>query len=166
MSSEPARPSDVATPTRPVSPRRDARVDRGMLHLTGDAAVKDNVFPGDTDHPSALHNLQTQLRVEAWVRNVQHVKSVWLDVHVFGRDGTVLYTETCPLRFTHSAADGGDLFVFDGVLYQGSVAAQGAVHRRPDARALQYRLYCEQADGVFTDGISHWCELRTDSASE
>lgn len=165
MSTEPARPSNVVLPTQPVQQRHGAITDRGMLHLTGDAAVKDNAFPSASGHPSGMSNLQTQLRIEAWVRNLAPTKTTWLDVHVFDRDGQLVHTQTLPLRFTHSAGDGGDLFVFDGVIYQGSIATQGSVDARPDARALQYRLYCEQGDQVYTDGLPHWCELRMDAVS-
>jgi hypothetical protein len=164
MSTEPARPSDVVMPTQPVRPREGAIVDRTVIHLTMDAAAKENAFPSDGGRSRGMSNLQTQLRIEAWVRNLGHVKSVWLDAHVFDRDGRLVHSETLPLRFTHSAGDRGDLFVFDGVIYQGSVATQGSVDARPDARAVQYRLYCEQDAQVYTDGLPHWCELRTDAA--
>ncbi|MDF1501360.1 hypothetical protein [Roseisolibacter sp. H3M3-2] len=164
MSTEPARPSQVALPTQPVRLRQNAISDRTHLRVTGDAATKENAFPSSSGHASGMSNLQTQLRVEAWVRNLSFVKSAWLDVHVFDRDGRLLTSETLPLRYTHAAGDGGDLFVFDGVVYQGSVATQGSVDPRPDARALQYRLYCEQGARVYTDGLQHWCELRTDAA--
>jgi hypothetical protein len=110
-----------------------------------------------------MSNLQTRLHVEAWVRNRSYVKSVWLDVHVLARDNTILRRETVALRFARAAGDGGDLFVFDGLLYQGSVATQGSVDPRPDARTVQYRLYGEQADQVCTDGIAHRCVLREDA---
>jgi hypothetical protein len=164
MSTEPARPSHVATPARPVCGREGAIRDRTVVRLTGDAALKENVFPSSTGHPSGMSNLQTDLHVEAWVRNLSYAKSVWLDVHLFDRDGSLLSSETFPLRFTNAAGDGGDLFVFDGVVFQGSVATQGSVDARPDARALQYRLYCEQDACVYTDGLQHWCELRADAA--
>lgn len=164
MSTEPARPSCVTTPTRPVRSRDGAISDRTVVRLTGDAAVKANAFPSYAGHSRGMTNLQTELRVEAWVRNLSYVKAVWLDVHVFDRAGSLVSSETLPLRFTHAAGDGGDLFVFDGVIYQGSVTTQGSVDVRPDARALQYRLYCEQDAHVYTDGLQHWCELREDAA--
>lgn len=165
MSTEPARASTAAMPAQAVSARHDAIVDRGMLHLTSDAALKENAFPSYTGHARGMTNMQTQLHVETWVRNTSYQKDVWMDVHVFDRDGVLLHSETRPLRFTRAAGDGGDLFEFDGVLFQGSIATQGSVDPRPDARALQYRLYCQQEAQVYTDGIPHWCELRTDATS-
>lgn len=121
MPTEPARPSDVVMPTQPVRPREGAVVDRTVIHLTMDAAAKENAFPSDGGRSRGI-------------------------------------------RFTHAVGDRGDLFVFDGVIYQVSVATRGSVDARPDARAVQYRLYCEQDAQVYTDGLPHWCELRTDAA--
>ena len=150
---------------QPVSPRSGAVVDRTIVHLTGDAAVKDNVFPCTGGAPDGQSNLQTQLRVGAWVRNLAFAKTVWLDAHLFDHEGRLLHAETLSLRFRERAADGGDLFEFDGVIYQGSVATAGGFDERPDVRGVQYRLYCEQESAVYTDGLRHWCELRTDAAS-
>lgn len=164
MSTEPTRPSHVVTPTQPVQPRVGAIVDRTIVHLAGDAAAKENAFPSEAGHTQSTRNMQTQLHVEAWVRNLSYDKTAWLDVHLFDRGGLLLHTETLPLRHARAADDGGDLFEFDGVVFQGSIATQGSVDVRPDARALQYRLYCEQGAHVYTDGLAHWCELLADDA--
>jgi hypothetical protein len=162
---EPTGPASAAAAADLVHLRAGAVVDGTMVHMSTDAAVKGNDFPSSSGHSSGMSNLQTRLRVEAWVRNAGYAKSVWIDVHVLARDDAVLRRETLPLRFAHVAGDGGDLFVFDGLLYQGSVASQGSVDPRPDARTVQYRLYCEQAAGVFTDGTTHQCVLREDARS-
>jgi hypothetical protein len=145
--------------------RAGATADRTMVRLTTDAAVKGNDFPSSSGHASGMSNLQTRLHVEAWVRNASYVKSVWIDVHVLARDDAILHRETLALRYSHAAGDGGDLFVLDGLLYQGSIATQGSVDPRPDARTVQYRLYCEQGARVFTDGTTHQCALREDARS-
>ncbi len=155
----------VPAPTRSVRPRADALTDAGMVRLVGGAAVKENAFASYTGHPSGMSNLQTRLRVEAWVRNDRYAKAVWIDVHVLARGANLVHGATVPLQYARAAGDGGDLFVLDAALYQGSVATQGSVEPRPDARVVEYRLYCEQGDGVFTDGIAHRCELRTDMVS-
>lgn len=160
-----ARAPHAPAVAQPVSLRSGAVVDRAIVHLTGDAAVKDNVFPCTGGAPDGRSNLQTQLRVGAWVRNLTFAKTVWLDAHLFDREGRLVHGETLPLRFTQPADDGGDLFEFDGVVYQGSVATSGTFDERPDARSVQYRLYCEQDATVYTDGLRHWCVLRTDAAS-
>ncbi|WP_148306649.1 hypothetical protein [Gemmatirosa kalamazoonensis] len=148
-----------------MSLRAGAITDRTMLRVTTDTAVKRNVFPSSSGHSSGRSNLQTRLHVEAWVRNASYVKHVWIDVHVLAMDDAVLQRETFTLGFTHAAGDGNDVFAFDGLLYQGSVATQGSVDPRPDARTVQYRLYCEQTARIFTDGTTHECELREDARS-
>jgi len=160
---EPTRLPHGRVPAERVSLRTGAVTDRTMIRVTSDAAVKRNAFASASGHSSGMSNMQTRLHVEAWVRNRSYVKNVWLDVHVLARDDTILHRETLALRFAHPAGDGGDLFVFDGLLYQGSVATQGSVDPRPDARTVQYRLYGEQADQVCTDGIAHRCVLRADA---
>lgn len=164
-STEPTRSSHDTPARERVTLRDGAVTDRTMLRVTTDSAVKGNAFPSRSGHSSGMSNLQTRLRVETWVRNARYVKSVWIDVHVLSRDDAIVHQETLPLRFAHAAGDGGDLFVFDGLLYQGSVASQGSVDPRPDARTVLYRLYCEQGAGVLTDGAEHQCALREDARS-
>jgi hypothetical protein len=160
---EPTRLPHGRVPAERVSLRTGAVTDRTMIRVTSDAAVKRNAFASSSGHSSGMSNLQTRLHVEAWVRNRSYVKNVWLGVHVLARDDTILHRETLALRFAHAAGDGGDLFVFDRLLYQGTVATQGSVDPRPDAGTVQYRLYGEQADQVCTDGIAHRCVLRADA---
>ena len=155
----------VPDPTRSVRPREGAVTDAGVLRLVADAAVKENAFASHAGYPSGMSNLRTRLRVQAWVRNDRYAKAVWVDVHVLARGADIIHSETVPLRHARAAGDGGDLFAVDAALYQGSVATQGSIDARPDARVVEYRLYCEQGDGVFTDGIAHRCELRADMVS-
>ena len=153
-------------PTQSVEPRNGAVVDGTVLHLTEDAAVKRNTFPSRPGYPSMMADLQTRLHVESWVRNTTYTKNVWVDVHVFAHDGSVVHAETLPLSFAHSAEDGGDVFVLDAEIYQGSVATPGSVDPRPDARRVHYRLYAELDGRLFTDGILHRCMLKSDAGSQ
>jgi hypothetical protein len=167
MSIEPVQRAHAragAQPPRPVQPRERAIHDGAVLHLVADAAVKENAFASYSGHARGMSNRRTHLRVEVWVRNLAFAKSTWLDFHVYDRDGGLLRADTLPLRFSHAAGDGGDLFVLEDLVYQGSIATQGSVDPRPDARAVQYRVYCEQDARVYTDGVPHWCELRMDAA--
>jgi hypothetical protein len=162
-------PDDVgsysaALSPQPVTPRWGAIVDSGTVHLIEDAAVKANTLPSRPGYPSGMSNLQTRLRVEAWVKNATYVKTVWVDLHVFGLDDELLHTETLPLKYTHSADETGDVFLLDQVLYQGSVASEGSVSPKPDAHTVQYRLYGELGGQVFTDGFLHQCFLKEDTA--
>jgi hypothetical protein len=103
--------------------------------------------------------------VEVWLKNLTYAKHVWVDVHVLDEIGTVLHAETLTLRYERPAGDGGDLFVLDQVLYRGSVATEGSVDARPEARTVEYRVYGEMGGRVYTDGSDHRCDLRADSVS-
>ena len=161
----PPSPSTV-TIARPVLPRTDSTIDPRMVRVAADVARKRNAFPGYFGYAVEASDLRTHLRVVAWVRNVALEKSVWLDVHLFDRGGDLLRSETLALRYDQATRDGGDLFVLDAVLLPGASATQVLTVPRPDARALQYRLYAQQSGQTFTDGLAHWRELRMDSSGD
>jgi hypothetical protein len=152
-------------PAQAVSPRDGATVDRAVLRVTDDAAVKHNTFPSRSGHPSGMAHWQTHLHVEAWVRNTTFAKSVWADVHVFGHDGALVSSETCTFVYERPAGDGGDLFRLDCVVYQGATVTPGSAMPRPDVRLVQYRIYTELEGQVFTDGLLHDCLLNADVVS-
>ena len=160
-----ARSAAASTPAEAlVVPRLGAAVNPAVLHLTNDAAVKQNAFTSHSGYAHSMANMQTSLHVEAWVENRAYAKHVWADVHVFDHAGALVHHETLPLRYARPAGDGGDVFVLDAPLFQGMVATPGSVDVRPDARLVQYRLYAELEGRVFTDGLLHDCALRSDSA--
>jgi hypothetical protein len=109
--------------------------------------------------------MQTHLHVEAWLKNLAYAKNAWIDVHVLDGAGALLHGETLALRYARPAGDGGDFFVLDHLLYYGSVAGEGSIEPRPDARTVQYYLYGEMAGRVFSDGIVHVCIVRPDYES-
>jgi hypothetical protein len=148
-----------ALPVEPVRRRDGANVDDSRLRLLEEGAVKYNTFPSRPGYPAGGANLRTHLHVEVWVRNVTLAKHVWADIHVSTYDGEVVHTETLPLTYARPAGDGGDVFVLDSELYQGLVATPGSVSPRPDARVVQYRLYCELDGHIITDGELHQAEL-------
>jgi hypothetical protein len=154
-------PHDACT----VEQRHGARATPEEPWHVVDHAIKANSFPSWSGHPSGRASYDTALRVEACVPNQHTEKSVWIDAHVLDVEGRVIHRETLALRWTQAAGDGGDRFVHDGPLYHGSVATPGSVNLRPDARAVEYRLYCEQGGAVTTDGRAHRCTLRSDVAS-
>ena len=158
----------TATPIDPaqsVSLRTGASVDANVVQVREDAAVKHNTFASRPGHPAGGAHWQTHLHVSAWVRNTTFAKSVWADVHVFGHDGALVSTETCAFAYERPAGDGGDVFVLDGAVYEGATVTPGSAQPRPDARLVQYRLYCELAHRVFTDGVLHECLLKADIIS-
>ena len=150
---------------RPVSPRVGVAEDPASVRVATDAAVKHNTFPSRPGYPSGMAHWQTHLHVEAWVKNTAYAKTVWADVHVFGHDGTLVHSETVPFEYERPAGDGGDVFRFDGAVYEGATAVAGSVTPRPDVRLVQYRLYAEVGGRVVTDGALHECELRPDALS-
>ena len=175
-STRPTRPAELAYPVLqgtavPIDPARSVRsrvgaaVDRTVLRSETDAAVKQNTFPSRSGHPSGRAHWQTRLQVEAWVRNSAYAKHVWADVHVFGHDGALIASETCALAYERPAGDGGDVFRLDCAVYEGATATPGSAEPRPDARLVQYRLYCEIDGQVSTDGLLHDCLLKADVVS-
>jgi hypothetical protein len=157
--------SQPATAEATVALRRGARRAPAAIRVLTDGAVKHNAFPSRPGYPSSASNLQTQLRVTARVRDAGRATRVSVDVHVLDAEGRLLHTETLPLRYDGAADDGAAQFVLDSPLYQGTVATPGSVSPRPDARAVEYRLYAEVAAGLRTDGLVHRCELKSDATS-
>jgi hypothetical protein len=160
---------DVVRPDpRPVDSlhlRAGAAVDGAMITVAEDAATKDNAFESRPGYPASMSNLQTSLHVAARVRKPVDPRGVWVDVHFFDAQASLIHGDTLPLRDAGPADESHELFVLDGVLYQGSVATPGSVTPRPDVRTVQYRLYCQAGDRVVTDGVLHRCELATDAVS-
>ena len=152
-------------PTQPVIPRTNARAVRDAVnaiqlgvekqrHQFGDAGS--GVFAGS--------ELQTRVKLTAWVRNIAYVKNVWFDAHVFDAGNQLVHAQTLSLHYKIGAGGGGDLFEFDDVLYYGSRGQPGSVSPRPDARRIQLRLYFEASGQLFTDGILHDCQVVEDGA--
>ena len=153
-------------PERTVSPRAGASVEPDVVRVLEDAAVKHNIFPSRSGHPAGRAHWQTHLHVSAWVQNTTYAKRLWADVHVFAHDGTLASSETCALAYERPAGDGGDVFVLDCAVFEGATVTPGSATPRPDARLVQYRLYCELGERVFTDGVLHECLLKADIISQ
>ena len=156
---------DASTSPPSVAPRLGSVVDSAVVRLSEDAAIKINAFPSRSGYASGMSSMQTHLHVEAWLKNLTYSKNAWIDVHVLDDAGALLHSETLALRYARPAGDGGDFFVLDHLLYYGSVATEGSVEQRPDARTVQYYLYGEMGGRVFTDGIVHVCVVRPDYES-
>ncbi|AHG89348.1 hypothetical protein J421_1811 [Gemmatirosa kalamazoonensis] len=152
-------------PTDSLHARAGATVDAALITVAEDAAVKENAFESRPGYPSNSTSLQTSLHVAARVRRPVDPDGVWVDVHFFDAQATLIHGDTLPLRRAGPSDADHDLFVLDGVLYQGSVATPGSVTPRPDVRSVQYRLYCQVGDRIVTDGVLHRCFLATDAVS-
>ena len=162
-----SEPTTLEASTSPpsVASRSGSIVDPAVVRLSNDAAVKINAFPSRSGYASGMSSMQTHLHVEAWLKNLTYAKNAWVDVHVLDDVGALLHAETLALRYARPAGDGGDFFVLDHLLYYGSVATEGSIEQRPDARTVQYYLYGEMGGRVFCDGVVHVCVVRPDYES-
>jgi hypothetical protein len=147
------RPNPTA---KPVVPRTDARPARDSVNAMQLAIEKERHRFGDSGAGIfAGSELQTRVKLTAWVRNIAYAKNVWFDAHVFDGGNQLVQAQTLPLHYKIGAGGGGDLFEFGDVLYHGSRGQPGSVSPRPDARRVQLRLYFEASGQLFTDGILH-----------
>jgi hypothetical protein len=154
---------DMATiPKHSVSYRIGAIASLEMVNVFEEAVSKRNAFPMPQVGPRQGTDLQTYLFVKAWVNNVAYTKNVWVDVHVFDGRDVLIHSETFTLSYLEPAGGGGDFFIFDGKIYQGSTGTPGSVSSKPEARKVQYRLYYEVNSQVFTDAIMCQHELQED----
>ena len=152
------------SPRDPVALRSEATARPDVVSVVRRDIVKRNVFPaGPTGRVGT--DLQTLVSVVVRVENLAYVKNVWMDVHVFDRSDERIHGQTFTLGYTGSAGGAGDLFAFDGRVYQGTVATPGSVSPRPDAGTVQYRVYYEVLGRVFTDGVLHQQSLTADAVT-
>jgi hypothetical protein len=150
------------SPARPVTPRQVAQTNRDVVNafaLTIEKQRHQFIPVG-----SAGSELQTRVKLGAWVKNIAYVKNAWFDAHVFDAGNQLVHAQTLPLHYKTGAGCGGDLFEFDDVLYYGSRGRTGSVSPKPDVRRVQLRLYFEASGQVFTDGILHDRPLLEDGA--
>src|SRR5438094_3160320 len=99
-----------------------------------------------------------RLLVKAWVNNIAYEKKVWVEVDLVGSSGKPVQSSTLPLGYVEAAGGSGDFFLVDVPVRPGSPA------RRSPAELLEYRLYYEVGGQVFTDGVAHRHQLRSNRA--
>jgi hypothetical protein len=150
------------SPPQPVTPRQGAQTNRDVVNafaLTIDKQRHQFIPAG-----SAGSELQTRIKLSAWIRNIAYAKNVWFDAHVFDGRNQLVHAQTLSLHYKGGTGGGGDFFEFDDVLYHGSRGQPGSATPRPDARRVQLRLYFEAGGQLFTDGILHDRQLMEDGA--
>jgi hypothetical protein len=151
-------------PAQSVSYRSGAVTRPDMVNVLEQSASKVNVFPPPAGGGSPQgSDLQTMLKVTAWVKETTYGANAWIDVHVFDGDDRLIHAETLTLPYTGFGS--AFQYEFSGKVYQGLTATPGSVQPRPEARKVQYRLYYEVNYQVFTDGILHQHELQEDAVS-
>ena len=131
-----------------------------MVNLLNAAVKKVRRSIGGSPQGSQV---ETEMNLTAWVRNIEYQKNVWIDYHVFDDHDGLAHAETVPLAYRESGGGGGDLFALQRRVFKGSGGLPGALWPRPDARLLQFRLYCDVAGQVFTDGHLHESTLPLDA---
>ncbi|MGH2733861.1 MAG: hypothetical protein ACRDJG_13170, partial [Actinomycetota bacterium] len=92
--------------------------------------------------------------VHAWVNNFAYAKDVWADVYLLDRAEEILYAQVFGFRYVEPAGGDGDCFALDAL-----VPASGLGSRAGEARRLQFRLYYQVEEELFTDGFVHDHEL-------
>jgi len=149
-------------PSESVRFRTGAVLSRETVDLLEESATKENAK--EASGRGVGLDLETVLSVRARISAVAGPRYGWLDLHVFDGGDQLIHSDTLPLSYVGAADDDGDLFGFDGNVYRGTGASPGSVWLAPDARKVQFRLYCEVHGTVFTDGVLRQHELPADSA--
>jgi len=150
-----------AGPAQPVSFRSGAIRNVSMVNVLNSSIEKVRRPIGGSSQGSQL---ETDLNLTAWVRNIQYQKNVWIDFHVFDGNERLVHSETLALTYREPGGGDGDLFVFEGRVFKGTGGVPKAEWPRPDAYLLQFRVYYEVAGQVFTDGYLHQDRIEADRA--
>lgn len=153
----PAIPAEVVWYRPGAEPRPD------MLNVVSESVPKGR----EGDSPQTLM-VATWLNVQAWGRTDPFASaSVWADIHVFDHAAHLIESRTYPLRRLGAAGD-GELFQLDQIVYEASsLVPPGSVGRPAgsETRKIQYRIYLETGNNVFTDGLLHQHDLAQDAVS-
>jgi CheY-like chemotaxis protein len=155
----PVTDDGLPVPERSVVPRSNARIDARRVHVVEDAASKEQVALG-----ASGSRLQTALVVRAQVDQPSDLAGVWADVHVFDAMGELLHAVTVALEPNSQTQPAAALRLWDAEIYPGSGGASGmGVWSRPDAHTINYRLYAQMGEQLFSDGVLHQFDLPADT---
>ena len=147
-------PEGLPVPEPAVSLRAQAIVDASRIRVVHDMASKGT-------GGSAVH---TGLTIRAQVATRPAPLSAWTDVHVFDGTDQLIHAGTLNLQPPEARPEGTAEQTWKTEVYQGSGGGSGlGVWSRPDAHTVQYRLYCETSEGVFTDGVMHEFDVPPDA---
>ena len=160
---EERRRTIVTIPLESVGFRTGAIPRREMVVVIDEAATKKNVKAEKATSGSAGLDLETVLSIEAWVRKLGEPQHSWIDLHVFDESDQLIRSETLPLNYVRAADDDAEVYRFEGGVYKGMGASPGSVWLAPDARKVQYRVYCEAGGAVYSDGLLRQHELPPDA---
>jgi len=145
-------------PEQSVIVRREAAIDPTRIQVVQDAAAK----AAETG-PSGTA-LRTDLRISARITQPTPLTTAWADVHVFDASCELIHSCTIELNRPEPESAHTITCTWSANVYQGSGGGSGVgVWARPDAHAVQYRLYCQIGEDVFTDGVLHQFEVAPDA---
>lgn len=96
------------------------------------------------------------MTIRAQIAKAPDSLTVWADVHVFDATDDLIHSGTITLRKPEAPPADSSALVWEAAVYQGSGAG---VWFRPDAHTVQYRLYCQVDDTLYTDGVLHQFEV-------
>ena len=153
----------VTIPLESVSFRTGAVARKEMVVVFEEAATKKNIKAETATSGSPGLDLETVVSIQARMRKFGEPLHSWFDLHVFDENDQLIRSETVALNYVRSSNDGGEIFGFEGGVYKGTGASPGSVWLAPDARKVQYRVYCEAGDTVYSDGLLRQHELPPDS---
>lgn len=152
----------TAIPLQSVAFRTGAVPTSGRMTVLTEIATKENAKDDPEGAGSGL-DLETTLSVRTSVKDLGTVQHTWVDLHVFDEHDELIRSETLPLHLV-SGDNGVEEYSFDGSVYRGTGASPGSVWLAPDARKVQFRLYCEVGDTVFSDGLLRQHDVPSDGA--
>ena len=89
--------------------------------------------------------------------------TAWADAHVFDASGEVIHHETIPLWKPEPVSGQTVTHTWSASVYQGSGGGSGTGVWRPDAHSVQYWLYCQMGEQIFTDGLLHQFDVPPDA---
>jgi hypothetical protein len=155
----PVTAGGLPVPEESVVLRAHAIIDPNWIHVVEDVASKGKTSTG----PSGF-TLGTQLRVSVQLRRAAAPVTAWADVHVFDATNELIQAGTIALEGLEPGSADTTLQTWSANIYQGSGGGSGGgMWARPDAHSVQYRLYCQVGDRVFTDGVLHQFDVPPDA---
>jgi hypothetical protein len=149
----------LPVPAQSVELRPEAIVDPCRIHVVQDVVAKEQTSLGLSG--SALN---TDLRVSAQIGRTTELTTAWADIHVFDATCDLIHSDTIALHRPDSVSAENSTHTWSASVYQGSGGGSGAgVWSRPDAHSVQYRLYSQAGEQVFTDGVLHQFDVPPDA---
>jgi hypothetical protein len=149
----------LPVPEQSVALRPEAIIDPTRIQVVQDAAAKAQFGSG-----ASGKSLHTDLRVSAEIARPTELTTAWADIHVFDATSELIHRDTIALQRPDSGSEDRITHTWSANVYQGSGGGSGTgFWSRPDAHSVQYRLYCQAGEQVFTDGVLHQFDVPSDS---